>query len=298
MRLLIVDGHAYAYRAFFAIRGMRSPAGQPVNAIFGFVKMWRKLRARLEPSHGLVVWDGGLSEERVAALPGYKAQRPELPAELGEQIDGLNEYLSAAGVPWQCDAGVEADDVIAGVARRAAQAGGDVVIASSDKDFMQLVGPGIGLVNPGDKEERVWGGAEVKARTGVEPAQVVDWLSLVGDSVDNIPGVPGVGAKTAARLLERFGSVAGMYDRLELVESERLRSALRAAEEVVRRNQELVRLREAAGSGVPLERLRLREADVARLADLYRKWGFRSLLAQVERAEPARSVEAGQATLL
>ncbi len=283
MRLLIVDGHAYAYRAFFAIRGMRSPAGQPVNAIFGFVKMWRKLRARLEPSHGLVVWDGGLSEERVAALPGYKAQRPELPAELGEQIDGLNEYLSAAGVPWQCDAGVEADDVIAGVARRAAQAGGDVVIASSDKDFMQLVGPGIGLVNPGDKEERVWGGAEVKARTGVEPAQVVDWLSLVGDSVDNIPGVPGVGAKTAARLLERFGSVAGMYDRLELVESERLRSALRAAEEVVRRNQELVRLR---------------EADVARLADLYRKWGFRSLLAQVERAEPARSVEAGQATLL
>jgi len=289
-RLLIVDGHAYAYRAFHAIRSLRSPEGRPTNAIYGFVKMLGKMRARLEPTHLMVVWDGGLSAERMALLPEYKAQRPEMPDDLKPQLDEMTGYLQAAGVASFCRDGVEADDYIAGLARRAAEAGMAVVIASSDKDFMQLVSKRIGLLNANDKTETIWTDEQVRAKAGVEPSQIVDWLSLTGDSVDNIPGVPGVGPKTAAELLNRFGSVGALYERLDEVRSEKLRANLRAAEPILRRNRDLVRLREdlpcefSPGDLVP------RPADAGRLRELYRGWGFRSLLAAL--AEPARESQA------
>ena len=283
--MLIVDGHAYAYRAFHAIRELRSPAGQPTNAIYGFIKMLAKMRARLSPSHLIVVWDGGLSAERMTALPEYKAQRPEMPAELGSQIDEIIRYLEAANIASFCREGVEADDYIACLARRAHNADMDVVIASSDKDFMQLVLPGIGLLNPNDKTETVWTADQVRAKSGVVPSQIVDWLSLLGDSVDNIPGVPGVGPKTAADLLRQFGSVVALYGRLQEVTSERLRSALTAAAEAVRRNQGLVRLREDLPCEFTPEEMADQPADAGRLAPLFRQWGFRSLLAELEAAQ-------------
>jgi len=337
-RLLIVDGHAYAYRAFHAIRELRAPTGQPTNAIYGFIKMLAKMRAGIRwpsppstplsvtqvgegrgleggegqktpPTHLIVVWDGGLSAERVAALPEYKAHRPEMPADLGPQIDQIMRYLEAASLASFCREGVEADDYIACLASRATGLSADmeVVIASSDKDFMQLVsGTGqvtgdtigveaschvspatchparIGLLNPNDKTETVWTAEQVRAKTGVEPSQIVDWLSLVGDSVDNIPGVPGVGPKTAADLLRQFGSVAVLYGRLQEVTSERLRAALTAAAEAVRRNQELVRLREDLPCEFALDEMAAQPADAGRLAALFRQWGFRSLLAELE----------------
>lgn len=281
LRLLIVDGHAYAYRAFHAIRSLRAPSGRPTNAVYGFIKMLDKMRATLEPTHLLVVWDGGLSAERMAALPGYKAQRPEMPADLAEQLDEILAYLGAAGIASYCQDGVEADDYIACIARRAAHEGVEVVIASSDKDFMQLVAPGIGLFNPNDKSETVWTAQQVRVKSGVEPGQIVDWLALVGDSVDNIPGVPGVGPKTAAELLQQFGSVDQLYLRLREVKSERIRQALQNAEAEVRRNQGLVRLQPEVGGEVELETFVARSADRDQLAGLYRKWGFRSLLAEI-----------------
>ncbi len=198
-RLLIVDGHAYAYRAFHAIRELRGPEGRPTNAIYGFVKMLEKMCAGLAPSHLTVVWDGGLSAERMAALPEYKAQRPEMPDDLRSQLDEIESYLAAAGVASFCGDGVEADDYIACLARRAADAGWNVVIASSDKDFMQLVSARIGLLNPNDKTGTVWTREQVRAKAGVEPEQVADWLALMGDAVDNIPGVPGVGTENRRR---------------------------------------------------------------------------------------------------
>ena len=278
-RLLIVDGHAYAYRAFHAIRELRSPTGQPTNAIFGFVKMLAKMRAVVEPTHLMVVWDGGLSAERLAALPEYKAQRPEMPADLKPQLDGMTGYLQAAGIASFCQDGVEADDYIAGLAHRAAEAGLAVVIASSDKDFMQLVSGQIGLLNPNDKTEMIWTEEQVRGKTGVRPSQVVDWLSLTGDSVDNIPGVPGVGPKTATELLNRFGSVDALYERVSEVKSEKLAANLRAAEAAVRRNQELVRLRDDLPRALSPEALAEKPADAGRLRDLYRRWGFKTLLA-------------------
>ena len=287
-RLLIIDGHAYAYRAFHAIRDLRSPEGRPTNAVFGFVKMLAKLRAAVEPSHLIVVWDGGLSAERIARLPEYKAQRPGMPDDLKSQLDEIAAYLTAAGVASFCRPGVEADDYIACLARRAAEAGMTVVIASSDKDFMQLVSARVGLLNPNDKSETIWTDGQVRAKAGVGPSQIVDWLSLMGDTVDNIPGVPGVGPKTAAELLGQFGSVAAMYGRLEEVRSERLRGALREAAAAVRRNQELVRLQDDLPCEFSKPELAGKPAAAGRLRELYQRWGFKGLLAALDESAPER----------
>ncbi len=289
-RLLIVDGHAYAYRAFHAIRALRSPSGQPTNAIFGFVKMLEKMRVALVPTHLVVVWDGGLSAERMTALPAYKAQRPEMPDELRPQFDEIGKYLAAAGVAEFCGDGVEADDYIACLARRAAAADWQVVIASADKDFMQLVSARIGLLNPNDKTGAVWTREQVHAKAGVEPEQVADWLALMGDAVDNIPGVPGVGPKTAAELLKQFGSVQNLLARLDEVKSERLRTALRAAADNVRRNQALVRLHEVPCEFVP-EKLKPAAPDREQLRGLFAGWGFKGLAAALEESCRERQVE-------
>ncbi len=285
-RLLIIDGHAYAYRAFYAIRELRSPEGRPTNAIYGFVKMLAKMRAAIAPTHLIVVWDGGLSVERVAALPEYKAQRPEMPADLGLQLDGIVSYLAAAGIASFRRDDVEADDYIACLARHASQAGMTVVIASADKDFMQLVSPQVGLLNPNDKSEAVWTHEQVRAKTGVPPSQIVDWLALMGDNVDNIPGVPGVGPKTAADLLSRFGSVAALFGRLDEVKSEKLREALRNSAEVVQRNLRLVRLHDDLACEFVPEHLTEKPADTRQLTGLYRQWGFNGLLKALTAENP------------
>ena len=286
-RLLIVDGHAYAYRAFHAIRGLRSPTGAPTNAIYGFVKMLAKMRATVAPTHLMVAWDGGLSAARTAALPEYKAHRPEMPDDLKPQLDEMVSYLRAAGVASFCRDGVEADDYIACLARRASDAGMAAVIASADKDFMQLVSARVGLLNPNDKSETVWTDEQVRNKTGVEPSQIVDWLSLMGDSVDNIPGVPGVGPKTAADLLRQFGSIENLFARLDEVKSEKARAALRGAADAVRRNRDLVRLHEVACEFSPDE-LRPKPADAGRLRELFARWGFKGMLAALEGAADGR----------
>jgi DNA polymerase I len=289
-QLLIVDGHAYAYRAFHAIRELRAPDGQPTNAIYGFVKMLEKMRATVEPTHMKVVWDGGLSVERMELLPDYKAQRPEMPADLRPQLDGIASYLAAAGIAQFCGDGIEADDYIASLARRAAAAGWSVVIASSDKDFMQLVSARIGLLNPNDKSGAVWTAEQVVAKTGVSPEQVADWLALMGDAVDNIPGVPGVGPKTATSLLQEFGSVENLLGRLNEVKSEKLREALRSAAATIRRNQKLVRLPDVPCEFAS-ETLRLQSADVPALRGLFAGWGFRGMLAGLDAGLMQRQAE-------
>ena len=283
---MIVDGHAYAYRAFHAIRGLRSPAGAPTNAIYGFVKMLVKMRAAIGPTHLIVVWDGGLSAARTAALPEYKAHRSDMPDDLKPQLGGMVEYLETAGIASYCRAGVEADDYIACLARRAADAGMTVVIASSDKDFMQLVSARVGLLNPDDKSKAVWTDGQVRAKAGVEPAQIVDWLSLMGDSVDNIPGVPGVGPKTAADLLGQFGSVERLFARLDEVKSEKIRGALRGSADAVRRNRELVRLLDDLPCDFSPAELAAKPADTGRLRELFARWGFKGMLAGLEAESP------------
>lgn len=289
-RLLIVDGHAYAYRAFHAIRDLRSPSGQPTNAIYGFLKMLEKMRTAVQPTHLIVVWDGGLSAERIVALPEYKAQRPEMPSELRPQFDEISSYLTAAGIKEFCGDGIEADDYIGCLAQKAGAVGWNVVVASSDKDFMQLVTERVGLLNPNDKTGAIWGREQVLAKAGVEPGQIVDWLALMGDTVDNIPGVPGVGPKTAASLLNEFGSVENVLGRLGEVKSEKVRASLAAAAAAVRRNLGLVKLQSVPCEFVPEEFL-VRSSDSGKLRDLFQQWGFKGLLAELDAQTPQRQVE-------
>ena len=284
MRLLIIDGHAFAYRAFYAIRGLTSPSGKPTNAIYGFIQMLAKLEAQVLPTHAVVVWDGGLDEVRVEELDDYKAQRDPMPDDMEVQLDAMDDYLEAAGWASVCDDGVEADDRIGQLAKRAEGEGLEVVIASSDKDFLQLINDRVGMLNPADKSGVPMDAAAVVAKTGVRPEQIVDWLSLVGDAADNIPGVPGVGVKTAAVLLNEFGSVDGIYERLAKVKRDKLRESLAAAEADVRRNQSLVALKLDLPGEPELDELRRGFQDSARLEKLFETWGFSRMLNDLREA--------------
>lgn len=278
-RLLLVDGHGYAYRAFHAIAGLKGPDGRPTNAIFGFIKMLDKARALAKPTHVAVIWDGGLDESRLESLPEYKGERPEMPDDLAVQLDEIESFLAAAGLTSVCEDGVEADDLIAVLTLQATRSDWSVVIATSDKDFMQLVSAKVQLLNPGDKGQPLWGEDRVVEKTGVLPSQVVDWLSLVGDSVDNIEGVRGVGPKTATKLLRQFETVAGIYRALDDVTPERVRLALGAARETVLRNRALVRLKVDVKGAPDLEECALHGEDRGRLGQLMKGWGFRTMAA-------------------
>ena len=278
MRLLIIDGHAFAYRAFYAIRGLTSPSGQPTNAIYGFINMLARLESQVLPTHAVVVWDGGLDAERVEELDDYKGQRDPMPDDMEVQLDEMVEYLEAGGWASVCDDGVEADDRIGQLAKRAEAEGFEVAIASSDKDFLQLINDRVKMWNPADKSGVPMDAEAVVTKTGVRPEQIVDWLSLVGDAADNIPGVPGVGVKTAAALLNEFGSVDGIYERLAEVMRDKQREALAAAEADVRRNQSLVALKLDLPGEPELDDLRRGFQDAARLEKLYEAWGFNTLL--------------------
>ena len=242
----------------------------------------------IKPDYAVVVWDGGLSFERLALLPDYKAQRPATPNDLKAQFGQINEYLQAAGVCSLCRDGVEADDYIATIARKAERLGILVVIASADKDFMQLVCDSIGLFNPNDKTNSIWTRSQVRDKTGVEPEQIVDWLSLMGDTVDNIPGVPGVGSKTAADLLVKFGTLDGLLQRLGEVRPDGLRQRLFQAVELVRRNVDMVRLRDDLPCEFDFADFLMKPQALNKLRELYQQWGFRGMLSALEACAPGR----------
>ncbi len=288
--LLLVDGHAYAYRAYFAIRSLNSPTGEPTNAIYGFIKMLGKMRAAIQPSHLAVIWDGGLAAERQQLLPDYKAHRPPMPESLAAQIDQIQSYLAAAGISSLSADGVEADDWIATLADHAAAADFNVIIASSDKDFMQLVTPRIGLLNPSDKTETVWGIEQVRTKTGVTPSQIVDWLSLIGDSVDNIPGVPGVGVKTATDLISQFSSIDEIFNRLSEIKTERLRGNLEAARATLVRNRALISLKRDLPLPANLDELSVGSPSTEQLRTLYQNWGFKQLTQELPAATAQQGV--------
>jgi DNA polymerase-1 len=202
-----------------------------------------------------------------------------MPSALEEQLDPIVAYLRSAGVLSLCRDGVEADDLIASITRRFATPKLPVVIASADKDFMQLVSDHVGLANPGDPERKIWNAEDVRVRTGVSPGQIVDYLSLVGDSVDNIAGLSGVGPKTAARLLQAHGSVNAMLKHPESVMPDRIRDALVAGATVLQRNHEMIRLHDEIEAGIEVEETRLGKPDVGALRQLFAGWGFRSMAA-------------------
>ena len=290
MRLLLVDGHYYAYRSFYAIRDLSNSRGEPTNAVFGFVKALRKMLADLHPEAAAVIWDAGLPERRMQLLPTYKQQREETPEALDRQLPVIEEAVAALGLRNVRLAGHEADDLIASHAAALLRAGegNEVVIATNDKDIWALVGPAVSIysTNKSDvgaaKEGFVLlGQREVEEKWGVPPRRIPDVLALTGDAVDNIPGVDGVGPKTAARLILEHGGAALLAENPAAVKNEKLRAKIAAAAGRIRDNLELVRLDADLPLPLPVTDLSIRP-DPAAVIELARRCEFRSLLAEYE----------------
>ncbi|MBI5685118.1 MAG: hypothetical protein HZC54_08545 [Verrucomicrobia bacterium] len=291
--LLIVDGHSYAYRAFFAIPKLTNARGEPTNAVFGFLKMLRKMADDFQPTHWTVTWDAGLPEERLKVLETYKAQRKPMPDDLRAQLPAIREVLDAMRVVSLEQPGCEADDVIASVCRQAGDA--RVLIATADKDLMQLVSDRVCGVRLLPKGNVLVDRDGVRERYGVPPEQLLDLLCLTGDSSDNIPGVPGVGEKTAAQLLAQFGGAEAVLARSGEIANARLRAAIEQCAGRIRQNRVLMTLNAALPVPVDWERLRRVEPDLERLAALFERFGFKSLLEETRRQ--ARQEPQGQLSL-
>lgn len=272
------------YRSFFAIRDLSTNAGRPTNAVYGFIRKLREMRRTHAPTHWGVVFDGGMPEERLELLADYKAQRPSMPDELRGQLPAVDRYLDAAGIARLRIEGQEADDVMASVTAWAEPNAGEILLASSDKDLYQLVSDKASVL-PLSGSAAPMAAAAVKEKTGVEPGQVVEWLAMVGDSVDNIPGVRGVGPKTAAKLLNEYRSLAGLRKHWHEVPDGKLKQSLEEAWGVVLRNVSLIRLRRDIDCGWDWPDLEARAPDVDRLLPLLDELEFAAMARELRAPE-------------
>ncbi|MGK4008788.1 DNA polymerase I [Sorangium sp. So ce1036] len=283
--LYLIDLSGYVFRAYHAISPLSSPSGEPTHATYGTVAMLTKLVDERKPAYLGVAMDSPGKTFRDELDARYKAHRPPPPPDLGVQMSRCREIVEAYRIPIFIREGLEADDLIAVAVARAMERGLRVVIASSDKDLMQLV-DGERVVLWDAMRDKVYGEPEVIAKFGVPPGQVRDLLALVGDSSDNVPGVPGVGLKTAAELLAQFGSLASIYARLDEVKKPRIRESLRQNEADALLSQKLVTLDGSAPVSLDLETLRYGGADTGRLRELFTELGFSRFLKAVRAPEP------------
>jgi DNA polymerase-1 len=286
VRLLLVDGHYYLYRSFFAIRGLTNSRGEPTNAIFGFTKALRRMLADVRPDRAAVIWDCGVPERRSTLQPAYKQQRPSMPDEMRVQEGAMQALVPLLGFASLSLPNTEADDLIASYA---VQFPGETVIATNDKDILQLVNDRVRIysTNKTDLVEKetfaLLGEEAVRAKWDVErPAQIADVLALTGDASDNIPGVNGVGQKTAATLVRQFGSVEALLERTGEIASARIREKVEAQRQQVIDNRQMVALDLDLPLPVAPDDLVI-APRYSELIEVIRDCGFRSLLAEIER---------------
>ena len=302
--MLLVDGSSYLYRAFHAMPDLRSPAGFPTGAVHGMVAMMKRLREQYPAEHAACVFDAPGPTFRDEWYPDYKGHRAPMPEPLVQQIEPIHEVVRLLGWPVLQVGGIEADDVIGTLARQASASGHRVLISTGDKDLAQLVTPDVGLVNTMSNESLDEAG--VLAKFGVPPERIIDYLTLMGDAVDNVPGVEKVGPKTAAKWIAEYGSLDGVIAAAATIKGaagENLRKAL----DWLPMGRRLVTVKcdcdlAASIEGWPaLERLALREVDQAALHDFYQRYGFRTWLRELDaqgvkgRTPPAEAGAASRA---
>ena len=277
-RLVLVDGSSYLYRAFHALPSLTNSRGKPTGAAYGMTNMLKRLEAEAAPELAAVVFDAKGKTFRDDLYPQYKANRPPMPMELRAQLDSIHAIVRALGFPVLVEEGVEADDVIGTLAEQAKAVGLDVLICTGDKDMAQLVDDRVTMVNTMD--DPVLDPAGVTARFGVPPESIVDYLALVGDSVDNVPGVPKVGPKTAVKWLAEYRTVENIIARADEIKG-KVGESLRASLEQIPLSKELVTIHRKVDLDLgPLE-LELREPDVEALKALYGELEFRTWLGEL-----------------
>ncbi len=277
--LILVDGSGYIFRAYHALPPMTRPDGTPVNAVFGFAQMLEKFLSQHVASHIAVVFDSARETFRNAIYPAYKAHRPEPPEELVPQFALIRDATDAFGVCRVELPGFEADDLIASYAREFEAEGGRVTIVSSDKDLMQLIRERVIMLDP--IKQKPIRAPEVFEKFGVAPEKVVEVQALAGDATDNVPGVPGIGIKTAAQLITEYGDLETLLARAGEIKQPKRREVLQTHAEAARISRKLVQLDAQAPLPCPLEEMRARAPEPARLLAFLRENNFRSLLARM-----------------
>ncbi len=302
MKLLLIDGHYYVYRSFFAIRDLKNHQGEPTNAIYGFVKTVRRMLKDLQPDRAAVIWDMGIPKRRTDLQPAYKEQRAEMPDEMRPQLSFIQNLVPLLGLASLSLPDTEADDLIASYAVAARARDAEVVLATNDKDLFQLVDDHVHVYSTNKADLRVpsdtftlLGAEAVLKKWGVTPPQIADVLSLIGDSADNIPGVNGLGPKGAATLLATHGSLDAILADLDAVKNERIREKLKAARAQIEQNREMVRLDLDLPLPLPLDELAIEPRYPALLAEL-EKCDFKSLLAEVKAEAAALAPKAASHT--
>ena len=285
----LVDGSGYIFRAFHALPPLTRADGTPVNAVLGFTTMLMKLISETNADHIAVIFDAARKSFRNEIYSDYKAQRPEPPSELVPQFGLIREATRAFNIPAVEMPGYEADDLIATYAKLAKAAGADVTIVSSDKDLMQLVNDRVSMFDPiKNKPIRA---AEVEEKFGVSPDKVVEVQALAGDSSDNVPGVPGIGVKTAAELIKTYGDIENLLAHLSEIKQPKRREVLQQNAEKARISRRLVLLKDDVAIDHPLASFARREPDRDVLMAFLKENQFRSVIARLE-GQPAREPKA------
>ncbi|MBE2889467.1 DNA polymerase I [Geobacter anodireducens] len=276
--LFLIDGSSYIYRAYFAIRHLSSPAGFPTNALYGFTQMLLKVIKDHHPGRLAVIFDKGRTTFRTEIYPDYKANRAAMPDDLVPQIGPIKEMVRAFSIPVLELEGYEADDIIGTIARRCEEQGLEAVVVTGDKDLMQIVSDRIRLLDT--MKDRVSGIPEVVERFGVGPGQVIDILGLAGDTSDNIPGVPGIGEKTATKLIQEFGSLDALLERAGEVKG-KTGERLREFAEQARLSRRLATIVRDVPLDFDLDAFAVAPADNRRLAELFKEYGFTTLMKEL-----------------
>lgn len=284
--LILVDGSSYLYRAYHAFPPLTNSAGEPTGAMYGVLNMLRSLLLQYQPTHAAVVFDAKGKTFRDELFEHYKSHRPPMPDDLRAQIEPLHAMVKAMGLPLLAVSGVEADDVIGTLAKEAAAAGRAVLISTGDKDMAQLVTPQVTLINT--MTNTILGPEEVQTKYGVPPELIIDFLALMGDSSDNIPGVPGVGEKTAQALLQGLGGLDSLYANPEKIAELSFRGAktmaakLEQSKEVAYLSYQLATIKTDVPLDLNSEQLEVQQPLVDELLELFKRYEFKRWTSDVE----------------
>ncbi len=285
-RLFLIDGSAYIYRAFHAVRGLSNSKGMPTNAVFGFTRMLIKLMQERAPQYVAMFFDAKGPTFRHALYSEYKANRPSMPEELVVQLPWIKKVTAGFNIPVVELAGYEADDLIGTYARLAEASGYEVVMVTGDKDFVQLVTPKTSIWDP--MKDKVIDMDAVASEFGLTPPQIIDMMGLSGDTADNVPGVPGIGPKTALALIQSYGSMQALYDRLDTLGKPKQRENLAAHKEQAFLSRQLVTIDTQAPVDFDSRAFRTEPPDQDVLADLFQELEFRQLQQEFQQSTPEK----------
>ena len=280
-KIALIDGYGFVFRAYHSIPPLTRNDGTPVGAVFGFTTMLLKLLASLNVSHIAVIFDSGSKTFRNDIYPEYKANRPPCPEDLIPQFSIVRESAEALNISILEKIGFEADDIIATIAKKSAREGFEVVIVSSDKDLMQLIDENITMFDA--MKNKMVSFNEVKEKFSVEPSKVLEVLSLIGDSSDNVPGVRGIGPKTASELINQFENLENLYENLDKIKQEKRRMMLEENKSNAFLSKKLIRLDENVELGIEIDDLKVRIIEPKKLINFLENQGFRSLIYKVKK---------------